>query len=64
LHVLREADWVSPRLVAHRADLEDLLTLPSLLLPYRVGLQRWRTGSAASAGGARVATLTVREPAQ
>lgn len=64
LHVLREADWVTPRLVAHRADLEDLLTLPSLLLPYRLGLQRSRAGSAAKGGGTPVATLTVSEPAE
>ena len=42
LALLHARAWSAPRLVTHTADLEDLLTLPSLLLPYRVGMQRVR----------------------
>ncbi|MDB4990702.1 MAG: hypothetical protein JWN04_5880 [Myxococcaceae bacterium] len=40
--MLRSEGWSAPRLVAHRADLEDLLTLPSLLIAYGVGRRRAR----------------------
>jgi hypothetical protein len=43
LVALHAQAWTSPVLVAHLADLEDLCVLPFLLIPYRIGLQRWRT---------------------
>jgi hypothetical protein len=40
VHALRIGALPELRLVSHVADVEDLITLPALLLPYRLGKQR------------------------
>jgi hypothetical protein len=49
--VLRAGELTPIALVAHVSDVEDLITLPALLVPYRLGMERARLLETSLAAG-------------